>query len=73
MSETRTQVWQLLQRAAQLRAQGQEIQRKLMEILAEIGRLTARYESKEPKDPFGDKPQLWRKGPDDPRTPNTQL
>jgi len=73
MSETRTQVWHLLRRAAELRAQGQELQRKLIHILAEIGRLTARYETQKPRDPLGDKPQLWRKGPNDPRTPNTQL
>jgi hypothetical protein len=73
MSETRTQVWHLLRRAAELRAQGQELQRKLIQILAEIDRLTARNELRQRKDPFDNTPQLWRKGPHDPQTPNSQM
>ena len=71
MSDTRMQVWHLLRRAAELRAQGQELQRKIMVILAEIGRLTARYESRPPQGPLGDTPQLWRNGSDDEHTPVT--
>jgi hypothetical protein len=44
-----------------------------MEILAEIGKLTARYESRQPKDPFRDTPQVWRNGPDDEHTPVTHV
>jgi hypothetical protein len=42
MSEARAQLRVLLQRAAQLRAQSDEIQRKIREVLAQIARLSVR-------------------------------
>jgi hypothetical protein len=67
MSEVPAQIRILLERAAQLRGQSQEIQRKLTEIFAEIAKLSARraYESHRTAG-------QWRAGPDKPRHPDSQ-
>lgn len=50
MLDTRVQLRVLLQRAAELRVQSDEIQRKLREILAEIAKLGMRGKGLGPRD-----------------------
>jgi hypothetical protein len=68
MSDTRAQIRLLLARAAELRTQSQEIQRKLTEIFAEVAKLTARRINENHPTSGG----RWRTGPDKPRNPNSQ-
>jgi hypothetical protein len=51
MPDTLTQIRLLLTRADELRTQGQETQRKLLEICAEITRLRAEYSHTGPRGP----------------------
>ena len=44
MVETRVQLWQLLQHAAELRRRSDEIQRKVRAFLEEVARLSNRYQ-----------------------------
>jgi hypothetical protein len=67
MSDIHAQIRFLLQRAGELRAESQEIQRKLMDIFAQLAKLKAR-QANEGKLP----PREWRTGPDKPRNPNSQ-
>jgi len=66
MSDTRAQIRLLLQRAAELRADAQEIQRKLMDIFAQLAKLKARHANE------GNRTSReWRTGPDKPRNPDS--
>jgi hypothetical protein len=66
MSDTPAQIRLLLQRAAELRAEAQEIQRKLMDIFAQLAKLKARHANE------GNTPsRVWRTGPDKPRNPDS--
>ena len=66
MSEVPAQIRILLERAAQLRGQSQEIQRKLTEIFAEIAKLSARRANESHRSSG-----QWRAGPDRPRNPDS--
>jgi hypothetical protein len=66
MSDTRAQIRFLLERAAELRAESQEIQRKLMDIFAQLAKLKARHANE------GNRAASeWRTGPDKPRNPDS--
>ena len=66
MSDTRAQIRFLLERAAELRAESQEIQRKLMDIFAQLAKLKARQANE------GDRTSReWRTGPDKLRNPDS--
>jgi hypothetical protein len=67
MSDTPGQIRLLLARAAELRTQSQEIQRKLTEIFAQIAKLTGRRVTE--SHPTSDR---WRTGPDKPRNPHSE-
>jgi uncharacterized protein HemX len=76
MTPTLSQICILLDRAAELRDQGQAIQRELAEILAQISALRARHtrESQRPShDLSGETRHDWRRGPGDPDTPDTHM
>jgi hypothetical protein len=64
MPDTRTQVRLLLRRAAELRMQGQEIQRKLLKVFAEFARLKSRQDGSAP-DNEPASAQVWREGPNE--------
>ena len=64
MSDTRAQIRFLLERATELRADSQEIHRKLMDIFAQLAKLKARHEGNRT-------PGEWRTGPDKPRNPDS--
>ena len=66
MSETRAQIRFLLERAAELRAESQEIQRKLMDIFAQLAKLKARHANE-----GNQTSREWRIGPDKPRNPDS--
>jgi hypothetical protein len=62
MSDIRAQIRLLLKRAAELRAESQEIQSKLMDIFAQLAKLKARHANE------GNRTSReWRTGPDKPR------
>jgi hypothetical protein len=67
MSDTRAQIRILLDRAAELRAQAQEIQRKLTAVFAQLTKLTARHANESPRPS-----REWRAGSDGPRNPDSQ-
>jgi len=67
MSDTRAQIRLLLDRAAELRAQAQEIQRKLTAVFAQLTKLTARHANEAHRTP-----REWRAGSDEPRNPDSQ-
>jgi hypothetical protein len=73
MLDTRAQVSLLLERAAELRAQSQEIQRKLRQIFAEIAKLTGRPAVRKRHDAPGVSPQVWRGGPAAPGSSDTHV
>ena len=66
MSDTRAQIRFLLERAAELRAESQEIHRKLMDIFAQLAKLKARQPTR-----ATEHPGEWRTGPDKPRNPDS--
>jgi len=66
MSDTRAQIRFLLERAAELRAESQEIQRKLMYIFAQLAKLKARQATEGTRTS-----REWRTGPDKPRNPDS--
>jgi uncharacterized coiled-coil DUF342 family protein len=66
MSDTRAQIRFLLERAAELRAEAQEIQRKLMDIFAQLAKLKARHANE-----GNQTSREWRTGPGKPRKPDS--
>jgi len=66
MSDTRAQIRFLLDRAAELRAESQEIQRKLMDIFAQLAKLKSRHANE-----GNQTSREWRTGPDKPGNPDS--
>jgi len=73
MPDTLTQIRVLLRRADELRTQGQETQRKLVDIFAEIARLRAEYTHNGHRSSPGGASHARRSGSDPREAADTQM